>query len=226
MLGLTSHRCAKTQASFISIKKGRHSVIRGALSYACSEEGLKKIRAELVKESKRCKERLRRLNAEGTEALLAMIIVLMDDVSLISHFVLSSLTNLAKRANLFTQSAAGNESISRAVRAVQTLASFGLVETEKAVFNPFDKHCEVKNIKLTSKFFILLGISPKKINKTRCELIKEVVDRVVDDNDSRVLADEFKIKETKKVASLERMQERRAKLREAMKDSLFSGLAA
>lgn len=222
VLGAEIHRRATAAATFRAKKKPRNPLVVKGLSYGTSKRGLQRIKAEIIAESKKCPDRARRIELEGLEACIAMILVILDDIDLVSHYQRSNLTHLAKLANLYTVSAAGNESISRAVRAVELLTKMGYLVTKKAVFNNFDGFCEVKHIMATEKLFQLLSITKQETNRARCHFLGEDASVIISDNDLRILTAGNEILKKKRAASAKRMAEKRERMREAKRGAVFS----
>ena len=101
-------------------------------------------------------ERKRHFNRHRARALNALVEAMVYHLNIVSGTVPVSFTTLAREAGLATTSAAGNESITRATRAAQDLAAFGLI-TYKLLFDKVTRQFFPADIEVTDRFFDMVG---------------------------------------------------------------------
>ena len=101
-------------------------------------------------------ERKRHFNRHRARAMNAMVHAMVYHLNIVSGTVPVSFTTLARESGLATQSAAGNESITRATRAAQDLAAFGLI-SYKLLWDKVTRQFFPADIEVTDRFFDMAG---------------------------------------------------------------------
>lgn len=223
------YRRAKRKAEYLinfkSPKTGkavrRRQFINQEMVKLAKEGGQIALRARLEKMIVKSGMWLRAPNQEGLDSMVAVLIALLDDIHLVAWSARVNLTNLADRCQLITKSKAGNVSISRAHRAIESLCMLGVITSPKAKFNPFDGHCETKDFVVRDSFFLLFGIAPKKALRERSKILGTPSYELVDHNDMRVLEAQNEIRRKKREASLKRMMDKRQRVAQARRESVF-----
>ncbi|MFK3663588.1 plasmid replication initiator RepA [Scandinavium sp. NPDC088450] len=100
--------------------------------------------------------RKRHFNRHRACALNALVEAMVYHLNIVSGTIPVSFTTLARESGLATTSAAGNESITRATRAAQDLAAFGLI-TYKLLFDKVTRQFFPADIEVTDRFFDMAG---------------------------------------------------------------------
>ena len=101
-------------------------------------------------------ERKRHFNRHRARAMNALVHAMVYHLNIVSGTVPVSFTTLARESGLATQSAAGNESITRATRAAQDLAAFGLI-SYKLLWDKVTRQFFPADIEVTDRFFDMAG---------------------------------------------------------------------
>lgn len=102
--------------------------------------------------------RCRHFNKHRARAINAMVQAMVYHLNIVSGTIPASFTMLAREAGLATVSAAGNESITRATRAAQDMAAFGLI-TYKLLWDKVTRQFFPADIEVTDRFFDMAGSS-------------------------------------------------------------------
>lgn len=101
-------------------------------------------------------ERKRHFNRHRARAMNALVQAMVYHLNIVSGTVPVSFTTLARESGLATQSIAGNESITRATRAAQDLAAFGLI-SYKLLWDKVTRQFFPADIEVTDRFFDMAG---------------------------------------------------------------------
>lgn len=101
-------------------------------------------------------DRKRHFHRHRARAMNALVQAMVYHLNIVSGTVPVSFTTLAREAGLATHSAAGNESITRATRAAQDLAAFGLI-SYKLLWDKVTRQFFPADIEVTDRFFDMAG---------------------------------------------------------------------
>ncbi|QCI20159.1 MAG: plasmid replication initiator RepA (plasmid) [Buchnera aphidicola (Brevicoryne brassicae)] len=108
-------------------------------------------------------KRFRQLNKHRASAMRAMVSAMLYHFNISSELVQASVEQLSDECGLSTISASGNKSITRASRLITNfMEPMGYVSCKK-IWDKILGNYMPKMIKLTPLFFMLLGISEKKL---------------------------------------------------------------
>lgn len=102
--------------------------------------------------------RSRHFNKHRARAINALVMAMVYHLNIISGTVPVSFTTLAHEAGLSTKSKAGNLSITRATRAAQDLANYGVL-TYKLLWDKVTRQYFPADIQVTDRFFDMVGSS-------------------------------------------------------------------
>jgi incFII family plasmid replication initiator RepA len=102
--------------------------------------------------------RRRHFNKHRARAMNALVNAMVYHLNIISGTVPVSFTTLAHEAGLSTTSKAGNVSITRATRAAQDLANYGVL-TYKLLWDKVTRQYFPADIQVTDRFFDMVGSS-------------------------------------------------------------------
>ena len=108
--------------------------------------------------------RVRHFNKHRARAINALVHAMVYHLNIISGTIPVSFTTLAHEAGLSTCSKAGNTSITRATRAAQELAAYGLI-TYKLLWDKVTRHYFPADIQVTDRFFDMVGSSAQAWHK-------------------------------------------------------------
>lgn len=108
--------------------------------------------------------RSRHFNKHRARAINALVHAMAYHLNIISGTVPASFTTLAREAGLSTLSAAGNESITRATRAAQDLAAYGII-SYKLLWDKVTRQFFPADIQVTERFFDMAGSSAQAWHK-------------------------------------------------------------
>lgn len=108
--------------------------------------------------------RRRHFNKHRARAMNAMAQGISYHLNIISGSVPVSFTTMAKEAGLATTSKAGNLSITRATRAMQDLAAYGVI-TYKLLWDKVTRQYFPADIQVTDRFFDMVGSSAQAWQK-------------------------------------------------------------
>ncbi|MGK0739710.1 plasmid replication initiator RepA [Yokenella regensburgei] len=110
--------------------------------------------------------RKRHFNRHRALAINAMVQAMAYHLNIVSGTVPVSFTTLARESGLATRSLAGNESITRATRAAQDLAAFGLI-TYRLLWDKVTRQFFPADIEVTDRFFDMAGSTPEAWRNAR-----------------------------------------------------------
>lgn len=111
-------------------------------------------------------ERQRHFNKHRARAIRALVHAMVYHLHIVSGTIPACFTTLAKEAGLATVSKAGNLSITRATRAAQTLAAWGLIQY-KLIFDKVTKQYFPAEIEVTELFFDFVGVGADAFKKAQ-----------------------------------------------------------
>ncbi|CAM3828338.1 plasmid replication initiator RepA [Rouxiella silvae] len=111
-------------------------------------------------------ERRRHFNAHRAKAINALVEAMAYHLHLVSGTVPVSFTTLAEEAGLSTRSQSGNLSITRATRAAQTLAQWGVIHY-RLMWDKVTKQYFPADIEVTHLFFDLIGVGNEAYKKAQ-----------------------------------------------------------
>jgi incFII family plasmid replication initiator RepA len=104
--------------------------------------------------------RVRHFNKHRARAINALVHAMVYHLNIISGTIPVSFTTLAHEAGLSTCSKAGNTSITRATRAAQELAAYGLI-TYKLLWDKVTRHYFPRTSRLPTASLTWSGVLPR-----------------------------------------------------------------
>jgi incFII family plasmid replication initiator RepA len=146
-------------------------------------------------------ERKRHFNRHRARALNALVEAMVYHLNIVSGTVPASFTTLAREAGLATTSMAGNESITRATRAAQDLAAFGLI-TYKLLFDKVTRQFFPADIEVTDRFFDMAGSTAEAWASARNQQLAWINQGLVKNGEKPVTLTEARRRQKEKLVEI------------------------